>query len=373
MTNNWNAPANIETPCVVINSSAVDNHIAAMAAAAKRLGVKLRPHAKTHKLPEMAARQLAAGASGITVATVSEAEVMAAHGIADIFVAYPIISESKIERAINLVQSGTRLIIGVDSFEGAARISSLAAKSGVTMEVQLEIDSGLRRTGVEAADAVDLAKRIAALEGLHLTGIFTYRGAMLNGSPTLDLQAAGHEEGQFMVKVADTLREAGISIQEVSVGSSPTAVYAAEVKGVTEIRPGTYIYQDRMQAAFGICSIDDCAGAVWATIVSRPTKDRIIIDGGSKTFATDVQPDKAPLNLQGFGHIVGAPDAVFERMNEEHGVIRVHPDSGYRIGDVIAVIPNHICSTVNLHNSVYIQEKDGQLRKTPVAARGMLE
>jgi D-serine deaminase-like pyridoxal phosphate-dependent protein len=363
----------LETPCLVINSSIADANIAAMSEVAKRNGVQLRPHAKTHKLPEMAARQIAAGAAGITVAKISEAEVMAEGGISDIFVAYPLVAASKIERAVRLSQAGVRLIVGADSLEGARRISEAAVREGVELEIRLEIETGLRRTGVRIDGSVQLAKQIAALDGIRLTGIFTYRGAIHNGAPTLDLCAAGHEEGRIMAGVAAALRSEGLAIQDVSVGSTPTAAYAAEADGVTEIRPGTYIYQDRMQAAFGVSTIDDCAGAVLATVISRPSDGLIVIDGGSKTFATDVQPGTLPLCLQGFGHIVGDPEAVLERMNEEHGMIRVRTDAVYQVGDVIRIIPNHICSTVNLHSFVYIANAAGQLRKAEVAARGMLE
>jgi D-serine deaminase-like pyridoxal phosphate-dependent protein len=265
------------------------------------------------------------------------------------------------------------LIIGVDSLEGAKRISDVAVHKGAELEVRLELETGLRRTGAAIDNAVRLAKQISGLNGIKLSGIFTYRGAMLSGAPTLDVRAAGHEEGRLMADATKALRSAGIAIQDVSVGSSPTAAFAAEVDGVTEVRPGTYIYQDRMQAAFGTCTLDDCAGSVLAAVISRPSDDLIIIDGGSKTFATDIQPGNAPLFLKGFGHIVCDPDAVLERMNEEHGMIRVKPDAAYQVGDVIRIIPNHICSTVNLHSFVYIKESSGKLRKTAVAARGMLE
>lgn len=363
----------LETPCIVIDLETAEANIAGMASAIGRTGARLRPHAKTHKLPEMAHRQLKAGAAGITVAKIAEAEVMAAAGIRDIFVAYPVVGLSKLQRAAALIQSGVRLILGADSIEGARRISQVAQERDVEFEVRLEIESGLNRTGVDAASAAHLAQEIAALQGVSLTGIFTYRGAMLGGSSTTDLRSAGHEEGRFMVQTAEALRAAGIGILDVSVGSSPTAVYAAEIEGITEVRPGTYIYQDAMQAAFGLCALEDCAGTVRATVVSRPAPDRIVIDGGSKTFATDVQPGKPPLHLKGFGRIIGDHEAVFERMNEEHGVITVSPDSKYQVGDVIGIIPNHICSTVNLHNFVYLLNADGELTKVPVAARGLLE
>ncbi|MCM3749424.1 alanine racemase [Paenibacillus pasadenensis] len=361
----------IDTPCIVIRSDTVDANIAAMAAAAARRGVQLRPHVKTHKLPELAHRQLAAGACGITAAKLSEAEVMADHGIRDIFIAYPVIGAAKAERAARLARR-CRLVVGVDSAVGAQQLSAAAEAADITLEVRLEIESGLQRTGVLPERALPLAEQIMRMPGLRLTGIFTYRGALLGGAPTLELRAAGLEEGRLMAGVAEALRREGVPIQDVSVGSTPTAIYAAEVPGVTEIRPGTYVFQDRMQAAFGVCRQEECAAEVWATVISRPAPDRIVIDGGSKTFATDVQPNKAPLHLEGFGRIIGLPHAVFERMNEEHGVILIAPEDTCEPGDVLRIVPNHICSTMNLHNSVYINGREG-LRQVEVAARGCIQ
>ncbi|MNI12206.1 D-threo-3-hydroxyaspartate dehydratase [compost metagenome] len=372
--NTENLISTLETPCVIIDTDRVQQNIDWMAELAKQHQVKLRPHAKTHKLPQMAHQQLEAGAVGITVAKLSEAEVMANHGVNNIFIAYPLVTESKIERAIRLSER-IELIIGVDSLEGATRISETAAKHGHVLQVRLEIDTGLRRTGVLYESALELALKIHELKHLRLTGIFTFRGAMVQGKATLDLQAAGLEEGQLMVDIADKLRDAGIPIVDVSVGSTPTSAYACTVKGVTEIRPGTYIYQDRMQAQFGVCRLDNCAGSVRVTVVSRPSADLAIIDGGSKTFATDVQPNTAPLQLVGFGHIVGLEDAVFERMSEEHGMLKLGPvaqAANLQVGDQLDIIPNHICSTVNLHNHV-ILSRNGVLERVPVLGRGMLE
>lgn len=360
-----------ETPCLLIDVTKMNANIRAMADAASRSGVALRPHAKTHKTPSVAKAQIHAGAIGITVAKISEAEVMAAHGIGNIFLAYPLVTASKIERAVRLSRQ-IELIVGVDSDEGARRLSEEAGRLGHELQVRLEIDTGLQRTGVPYDQAVALAGRIHALAHLKLTGIFTFRGAMLDGKPTLDLERAGREEGELMVRLAETMRSEGIPITDVSVGSSPTGLYAAQVKGVTEIRPGTYVFYDRMQAAYGVCSMDDCAAVIEATVVSRPSDRYAVIDGGSKTFATDVQPGTHPLQLKGFGHILEAPDAILERLSEEHGVIRLEPHHSLQVGDRIHIIPNHICSTLNLHNHIYFV--DGrQTEKMPVLARGMLE
>lgn len=362
----------LDTPALVIDEQSMQRNILGMAGIAAGPGVALRPHVKTHKIPSIARRQIEAGAAGITVAKVSEAEVMVDGGLYDIFIAYPLVTGAKIRRALRLAQK-VRMIVGVDSSLGARRVSSLAREEGVTLEVRMEVDSGLGRTGVPREEAVSLAKEISALDHLNLTGIYTYRGAVLeDGSPTQDLAEAGRLEGELMVAIADEIREAGVPILDVSLGSTPTAEHAAKIEGVTEIRPGTYVFYDRMQAEMGACSLSECALRVVATVVSRPRPNLAIIDGGSKTFATDVQPKVAPLSLTGFGYVAGYPKAVLERVTEEHGMLSVDEDSDLRVGAVVEIIPNHVCSTVNLHDEIYLRVADGGMEKVSVAARGMV-
>jgi D-serine deaminase-like pyridoxal phosphate-dependent protein len=360
-------PKSSGTPYLLVDGPKMERNLQKMAHVARESGVALRPHVKTHKIPGIARGQLEAGASGITVAKLSEAEVMADNGIEDIFIAYPLVTEGKIRQAIRLAES-VRLIVGVDSLEGASRLSATAGDR--TLEVRLEVDTGLRRTGIPIDEAVGLTGEIEGMGNLDLTGIYTYRGAVLDGSKTLELEKAGLEEGQLMVSLADMLRERGIGVNDVSVGSTPTAEYVAKVDGVTEIRPGTYVFYDRMQTRLGACSLDECAAVVVCTVVSRPTRDLAIIDGGSKTFATDVGPGAEPLNLEGYGHVVGYPGAVLERLTEEHGMLSVDEDCDLEVGDTLQIIPNHICSTVNLHDEVYLVGKDGVVEETRVAARG---
>ena len=355
------------TPYVLIDGAKMQRNILKMANVAGGNGVALRPHVKTHKIPGIARAQLEAGAVGITVAKLSEAEVMADNGIEDIFIAYPLVTEAKIRQAVRLGET-VRLVVGVDNLEGARRLSATA--EGHILEVRLEVDTGLRRTGIPYDEAVGLAGEIEGMGNLDLTGIYTYRGAVLGGSKTLELEKAGLEEGQLMVSLADMLRERGIRVDDVSVGSTPTAEYAAKVDGVTEIRPGTYVFYDRMQARLGTCSLDECAVVVVCTVVSRPAPNLAVIDGGSKTFATDVGPGVEPLNLEGYGHVVGYPDAVLERLTEEHGMLSVDEDCDIEVGDTLQIIPNHICSTVNLHDQVYLVGGDGAVEETRVAARG---
>lgn len=358
----------IETPYIRISQEVMERNITGMSALADRLQVKLRPHVKTHKMPEVAKLQLQAGAAGITVAKLGEAEVMAEHGIRDIFMAYPMAVLSKMERAVRLARS-IDLSLGVDSLEAAEALSRLAAAEGIRLAVRLEIDTGLQRTGVQAERAGRLAYAVSKLPGLNLNGIFTYRGSFFKGTSTLDVEAAGLEEGRLMAALADELRSQGIAIEHVSVGSTPTAPFAGAVKGVSEIRPGTYVFHDSMQLRLGVCSLEDCAARVVVSVVSLAEPDRVVVDGGSKAFATDVQPGQPPLMLRGFGTVVGYPEAVLERMNEEHGMIRMNAPHSLKLGDKLEIIPNHICSTVNLYDAVYLADGNG-VSRLPVRARG---
>lgn len=358
-----------ETPFLLIEEGRVQANVMRMAERTAQHGVQLRPHIKTHKMPFFAQMQLEHGACGITAAKVSEAEVMVAGGIQDIFIAYPLVTSTKINRALDLMEKA-RIIIGVDSQVGADALEEIAAERELQVEIRIEIDTGLHRTGTKAATLLSLAAHIVShCPHLTLTGIYTFRGAMLNGEATLDLRAAGHDEGSMMVRYANMLRDAGHTISDVSVGSSPTGLYAAEVPGVTEIRPGTYIFNDRMQVAFGVATLRDCAATVIVTVVSCPQEDLIVVDGGSKAFATDVQPNSAPLYLDGFGHITGVPYAQLGRLSEEHGMIRVTPGHPFRVGDRIAVIPNHVCSTLNLYDQAWIVGTQ-PARQLQISARG---
>ncbi|MBM7691743.1 D-serine deaminase-like pyridoxal phosphate-dependent protein [Peribacillus deserti] len=360
----------VDTPSLIIDEKIMQKNIEKMAGISRKYGVQLRPHIKTHKIPEIAKKQISAGAIGVTTAKVSEAEVMADHGIDDIFVAYPIVTESKIESVLRLSEK-VNVIVGVDSLEGAMRLSETARRQYKKIQVRLEVDTGFKRTGVPYEDAVRLAFQLQGMEPLQFNGIYTFRGFSMNGRPTLDIEKAGMEEGQLMVKLAERMRKEGIQVRDISVGSTPTAPYAAQVKGITEVRPGTYVFYDRMQAALGSCSLKECSASVRVTVISRPYEDLMIVDGGSKTFATDVGPNSEPLNLQGYGHIIEAPHAIIERLSEEHGMVKINPKDPFKVGDIIHVLPNHICSTVNLHNRVYLNESGNLIEKT-VYARGCL-
>ncbi|WP_314060763.1 alanine racemase [uncultured Vagococcus sp.] len=355
----------METPAVLINQQVLENNILRMA---EKVGetkrVQLRPHIKTHKNPEIAKRQLDSGAVGITVAKLGEAEVMIDGGIQDIFLAYPLVTTDKLNWGLSLAKTIDRFIFSVDTFEGAERLNQVAENRGMTVEIRLEINTGLNRTGVELEEGVTFAESLRQFKQLKLTGIYTYRGSkLLDGEATKDTYSAGIEEGTAMVGLAKDLREVGIDIKDVSVGSSLSIDGVLAVEGVTEVRPGTYVFNDAMQMSYGVCSQVDCAATVLVTVVSKHGK-RIVIDGGSKAFATDVQPTKVPTLISGFGCVKGYPNVLFERMNEEHGVLLL-TDEEIQIGDTLELIPNHICSTINLYDVYYVNQQ-----AVAIAARG---
>ena len=361
---------NIETPAVIIDMEQVERNLRRYQQCADLHGCALRPHTKTHKMVRLAKMQMEFGAKGVCCAKLSEAEVMAAGGIDDIFVAYPVIGREKIERFLALSRQ-IRIICGVDSIEGASALSDAAAAHGQRAEVRIELDTGYARAGVQRDEILEFAKRVSEMPGLDLGGIFTFKSATLAGKPTLDLRAAAEEEGRLLSETAELLRSNGIPIRDVSGGSTPTGELVAAYPGITEIRPGTYIFQDVSELRQGVAAPEECCAVVKVTVVSTPTPYRAVIDGGSKVFAADKKPMTPPVNLPGFGRIVGHDELIFDHMNEEHGVIvRNDAPTGLKVGDVLYIVPNHVCTTMNLFDFVYLREKDGSYTRTRVDGRG---
>jgi D-serine deaminase-like pyridoxal phosphate-dependent protein len=359
--------AEVDTPALLVDIDRLDANIRRYAEAAARAGVRLRPHIKTHKTLEITEKQLQAGAGGITTAKLSEAEVFIEAGVNDIFVAYPIIGREKAQRAAHLAQQA-HLIVGVESTYGVRELSEAASEQGATIFVRVEIDTGLQRTGVAFEAAESLCRLVLAAPGLRLDGIFTFRSTSFTGAETKDPQVLGEQEGTLMVELAKRLRAAGIPIQEVSVGSTPTGFSAATVPGVTEVRPGTYVFFDRMTTQSGISSLEEIALSILATVVSRPNAEIAVVDAGSKTFCGDVVPANA--GLEGYGVTTDGQSGVVVRMNEEHGMVRLATGTVPEIGEKVAFFPNHVCTTVNLSDELLVVQ-GGIVRDVwRVAARG---
>ena len=356
------ARAGIETPAIVVDLDRAEANIARMAAAMRGRGVALRPHAKTHKSLEFGRRQLAAGAAGLTVATLGEAEVFADGGFDDLFIAYPVIANGqKAERLRHLGERCT-LSVGVDSVMGAEAIAAAVRGAARRPRVLVEIDCGGRRTGVRPETAGALARHSQAL-GLEVLGVFTHGGHGYAGSGARI--AAADDEVSGLTAAAASLRAEGIEPAVVSAGSTPTALLSAR-GAVTEERPGTYIFSDRQQAVLAGEPIDGVALVVAATVVSHGTGYGFAIDAGAKILGKDVAP-----YLDGHGVVLGWDGAIVSRVYDHHGVVEL-PEGASRpaIGEVVWVVPNHVCPVVNLVDD-YLVARGGRLvDRWPVDARG---
>jgi D-serine deaminase-like pyridoxal phosphate-dependent protein len=355
-------PEGLDTPAVVVDLDVVEGNIARLATEMRERGVSLRPHAKTHKSIEIGKMQLAAGAGGLTVGTLGEAEVMADAGIRDLFIAYPLwASDAKAPR-LRALHDKVDLIVGVDSEAGAQALAKAVDGSGRRLRVAVEVDSGGHRTGVgDPRDAARVASAALAA-GLEVVGVFTHGG---HGYVPGDREKAAGEEVASLGAAQQALREAGIDAAMVSAGSTPTAAFSAR-GAVTEERPGTYVYGDRMQVLLGTCTGAEVALFVAATVVSNAVPGRIVIDSGAKALTKD----RADW-LEGHGAIPALPGAVIRSLYDYHAVVEV-PDGMARpsVGEVLAVVPNHVCPVVDLVDSFVVSRGGRLVGHWPVDARG---
>jgi D-serine deaminase-like pyridoxal phosphate-dependent protein len=336
----------LDTPCLLVDLDVLAANVARMAALARRSRVALRPHAKTHKSAQIARMQLEAGATGICVATVGEAEVMRAAGIADILIAYNIVGDAKLARLLPLCADGG-ITLTADSLEVAEGYSRIAAAAGRTLPVLLEIDSGMHRTGVEPQMAGQLGAKIAGISGIEVIGILTHAGHAHDVMAQPEIEAVARHEAAAMRRARDELDRQGIPTQVVSAGSTITAPYLSSDDGITEIRPGTYVFNDLRTLEMYACTPDQIAATILATVVSVGP-DRVVLDSGNKTLTMTATEQ------HGFGMIKNHPLSNFIRLSEEHGVVRIGADDAQlRVGDRVQVLPIHICVCVDLQQQAY--------------------
>ncbi|HTN63839.1 MAG TPA: D-TA family PLP-dependent enzyme [Devosia sp.] len=349
--------AAIDTPAVLIDIDRVEANLARAQNYADAHGLKLRPHIKTHKLPRFARRAIELGAIGITVQKLGEAEVMADAGISDIFLPYNIMGAEKLARLL-VLNERVSIAVTADSTTTVDGLSATFVGAEKPLRVLVECDTGMGRCGVQSpAAAVTLAQYIAAAPGLIFDGLMTY-------------PAAGQVEANaaWLAAARDALIAASLPPRFISNGGSPDLWRAHEVTAATEHRPGTYIYMDRYQVAKGVGSFADCALTVLATVVSRPTENRAIIDAGSKSLTSDT------LGLTGFGLIEAYPGAVITGLSEEHGQIDLtNCTSKPVIGEKLRIIPNHACVVSNLFDEVNLISGGKLVERVAVAARGRVD
>ncbi len=358
----------VSTPALTIDLDVLERNLDRMADLCRRQGLGLRPHTKTHKTPQVARMQVGRGAVGLTVAKVGEAEVMADAGLDDILVAFPVLGAEKLRRLAEIA-STRRILLSLDAETTAQEVSRAATAQGVTIGVLVEFDVGFHRCGLEPGPAcVELANKIARLPGLEFRGLMTYFGNVWGSAD--DRRAEAAKVAERVKEVLEAFQEVGIPVEIVSGGSTPSAEFAHLVPGLTEIRPGTYVYNDMNTYYQGACRLEDCAARVVATVVSTAVPGRAIIDAGSKTLSSDALGSGAK---SGYGYAVEAPDAPLVKLNEEHGHLDITKSSHrFFVGEVLTVIPNHVCTCVNMHDEVFTL-RNGEVQDCwRVAARGKI-
>ncbi|CAH2599992.1 D-TA family PLP-dependent enzyme [Rhodovastum atsumiense] len=346
----------LDTPAVLIDLDIMERNLRRWQAHCDALGLANRPHIKTHKIPELARLQVGLGAKGITCQKLGEAEVMADAGLDDILITFNLIGAAKLARAVALARR-VRLSVVCDNDVVAEGLSAAFAAAGLRLDVLVEVDTGAGRNGVQTpAEAVALAERLSNRSGIRFAGFMTY-------PPKGDVE----RPRAFLAEALALCRAKGLEAAVVSSGGTPDLWQASREGGVTEHRAGTYIFNDRMQMQAGSASLDDCAMTVLATVVSRPTHDRAILDCGSKSLAAD------PLGPGlGHGHILTYPEAVILRLNEEHGTVDLSRCIGRpEIGERVRVVPNHACVVTNLHDRLWGVRGERVEAQWPVAARGL--
>lgn len=349
----------LDTPALVIDLDVMERNLHRMSDYVRERKLNLRPHTKTHKIPDLGRRQIELGAVGLTVAKPGEAEVMLKAQPQEVLVAYPTFGRQKMARLAEVAKH-TKLIVSVDSTDVARPISEAAKNAGVEIGILTEVDVGLGRVGVDSGEALDqLVASIKKLPNLKWEGIAFYPGHI----KSLDDEGLGQLKSlsEKIGRIVDRLKP-----RIVSGGSTPSWEHSHEIAGMNEIRPGTYIFNDKNSAEIGCCGWEDCAATVIATVVSTAVKGQVIIDGGSKTFSSD----RLITGADGFGRVLNGP-AEFVRMNEEHGFVKT--EEPWRVGDRLRIIPNHVCVVVNLHEKIYGVRGENVETVWTVDARGKLQ
>jgi len=363
----------LDTPVAIVDLDIMERNISDMFAFAREHGVQLRPHVKTHKVPEITLKQFEAGSTGITCAKIDEAQVMIdAAGAKDVFIANIIVGKEKIQKLLTLNQK-CKASAAVDSVEAAKPISDAAVVQRMKIPILIKVDVGLKRTGVlPRKPAVELAKKIMEMPGLQLSGIYTHEGQVYGASDYNQVSQIGIESGQTMVETAEMMRDAGIETETVSVGSTPSAKISCTVSGITETRPGTYVFNDHYQIKLGVVEEKDCALTILATVIwitNAADRGRAVIDAGTKSFFSDKSAA-----FGAYGMVKGMPHVILERAYEEHGVLKIDPSAGeLKIGDKVEIIPNHVCPAVNLFDELIGVRNDDVEVTWKVTARGKLK
>lgn len=349
----------VETPALLLNRDVMERNLKHMAERARRLGVSLRPHIKTHKCLELGRRQLALGAQGITVSTLFEAQAFARGGFTDMTWAFPL-DRTHIPHARRIAESGATLRVILDDLETAR------ALAGSGLHVWLKVDCGYHRAGVDPSSryALDVARELGAERGLVFDGILSHSGHAYRTRNKKEAAEIAEQERQVMVWFAELLRKDGLPVRGISVGSTPAMVAVESLSGVTEARPGNYIFYDRTMVLIGCCEPRDVAVSVLATVVShQPGASHFVTDAGALSLSKDLGPGHLGLEPV-FGEVKGHPELTVASVSQEHGVIRAAAPAAiegkFKVGTQVEIVPNHSCLT-EAHFDEYVVIDGGRM------------
>ncbi len=359
----------LDTPAVLIDLDIVEHNVKRMAAYASSHSLRLRPHTKTHKLPDLAKLQIANGAQGITVAKVGEAEIMADSGIGEILIAYPILGPAKLARLTNLARR-IRCTVALDSFDVALKLSEAAVSAGVSIRLRAEFDTGFGRCGLPVEKpSMTIVRRMLELPNLIWDGIQTYPGHIMANRE--QRPAMIRKENQVLSELLSLLHTADIPVPVLSGGNTPAAFQSHEFHRLTEMRPGTYIFNDKNTVCSDSAAYADCAVTVLSTVISNAVQGRAVVDAGSKSLSADqlLSGDK-----QGFGYLPEFPLIRVCDLSEEHGHLDITgSDRVPNVGEPVRIIPNHVCPCVNLFDTVYGIRGEEVITEWMVAGRGKVQ
>src|ERR1700694_1987460 len=357
----------VETPALLLYSDVVERNLTHMATRARRLGVALRPHIKTHKCLELGRRQVAHGAKGLTVSTLFEAEAFARGGFTDLTWAFPL-DPTHIPHVRRIAQNGVTLRVVLDDLETAKAL----AGSGGGLHAWLKVDCGYHRAGVDPSSryALEVARELGAERGITFDGILSHSGHAYRTRNKTEAAQVAEQERQVMVWFAELLRKDGLPVRGISVGSTPAMVAVEDLTGVTEARPGNYIFYDRTMVLIGCWRPEACGGTVLATVVShQPGASHFVVDAGALSLSKDLGP--AHLGLEPvYGDVKGHPELTVASVSQEHGMIRAAAPAAiegkFKVGQRIEIIPNHSCLTMAHFDEYAVVEGDKVMDRWPI-------
>lgn len=361
---------NIDTPALLVDEKIMRENLAFMQSKANKFGVKLRPHTKTHRMPELALLQVASGASGITVAKTAEAVTMAKYGLQDIFIANEIVGVEKL-REILVLHKKIKICIGVDNEFQINQIEEVFATAEQPLEVLIEVEVGENRSGVISKEQlIKLAECIKTKKHMRLKGVFSHEGHSYKAKDAAECIELSRVSQERTLEFANILKEMGFPIDTVSIGATPSMMHSESIiEGITEIRPGTYIFMDVGQAS-AINDFSKCAATVLATVISKPNEERVVLDTGAKAL-TSQNRSGGICATPGFGVVKNSNNLRLSGVFDEHGLIYdAEFSKKIAVGDKIEIIPNHICPTCNLYEKVYLVSAGKVIKEIPVLCRG---